>query len=282
MLDAAGSPLAVNDLPVRMADVPSGDGFGALLATPIRSGAVTHCVLNFFRPRGHDFMSGDVKLMEALAQQAAIMIENAELYRDLEALFLNTLKMLVQMIEARDEYTRGHSERVLAYAKAVGGAYGLSERELEDLGWSALLHDFGKIRVPDAIIKKPARLDPEEWTVMKRHPKDGADLLRPIAQLRGAIPGVELHHERWDGRGYPHGLREGQIPLQARIVSIVDAYDALTSNRAYRSPMSHREAVEELARNAGTQFDPETVALIQREFPEGFLPAEDVALPKAA
>ncbi|MCA9771302.1 MAG: HD domain-containing protein [Myxococcales bacterium] len=280
-VEGKSEPLVVNNLPTRCEDLEPGDDYSGLMVVPIRTAQKDLFMLNVFRGRGADFMSGDVKLMEALGRQAAIMIENADLFHELEALFLNTLAMLVNMIEARDEYTRGHSERVRSYSVSLGRAVGLSRQELRDLTWGSLLHDFGKVKVPDSIIKKPARLNPEEWAIIRQHPSVGAMLLRPIKQLQGAIPGVELHHERWDGKGYPHGLKGDQTPLQGRIVGIADAYDALASKRAYSDPMAHIDALAEIERNAGTQFDPELVGVLARAFPDRWEIPESEGEPEA-
>ncbi|MFN8516556.1 MAG: diguanylate cyclase [Chloroflexia bacterium] len=170
-----------------------------------------------------------------------------------------TLSAFSGMLDARDSETEGHSQRVVAYALAIGQALCLSARDLAAIEVGALLHDIGKVGIPDAILRKPGKLDPLEWEEMKRHPEIGYQLTSRIPFLDAASPLVLHHHERWDGEGYPSGLRGEDIPLAARIFAVADAYDALVSDRPYRSGRSHEQALEEIRRYAGTQFDPQIV-----------------------
>lgn len=170
------------------------------------------------------------------------------------------LLSLAAMIDAKSPYTRAHSERVSAYARAFGQRLGVSARELKIVTTGGRLHDLGKIGVPDSIINKPGRLDDDEWQAVRRHPEVGAEMLQPIAMMRPYVPVVRWHHENHDGSGYPDALAGDAIPLAVRIVKIADYYDAITSDRPYREPMSLREACATLESEAGRGFPAELVA----------------------
>ena len=183
----------------------------------------------------------------------------AELDSALEAIensYRMTLKALVQALETRDFETHGHSERVVTYSLRLGYELGLDKESLRDLELGALLHDIGKIGVPDAVLRKPAKLDEDEWNKMKLHPIHGQKILRNIPFLEGAARIVAQHHEKWDGSGYPVGMRGEDVDIGARIFSVVDAFDAMVSDRVYRKGCSYEDALAELERCAGTQFDP--------------------------
>jgi putative nucleotidyltransferase with HDIG domain len=185
--------------------------------------------------------------------------KTAELSRTLRALestYSQTLWSLVAALDAREHETGDHSQRVVRYTLAIARKLGVHERDLPDLGRGALLHDIGKIGVPDAILLKPAKLDEEEWRVMRRHPEIGYDILRSIGFLERSAEVVLSHQERFDGRGYPRGLAGEAIPITARIFAIADTYDAMTSDRPYRKALGAQRAREEIGRFAGTQFDP--------------------------
>ena len=182
-----------------------------------------------------------------------------ELDKALEAVensYRITLKALVQALETRDFETHGQSERVVTFSLRLGYELGLEKEALRDLELGALLHDIGKIGVPDAVLRKPAKLNEEEWAKMKLHPQHGQKILRNIPFLEGAARIVGQHHERWDGEGYPSGLRGEEIDIGARIFAVVDAFDAMVSDRVYRKGCPYADALEELERCAGTQFDP--------------------------
>jgi putative nucleotidyltransferase with HDIG domain len=176
--------------------------------------------------------------------------------RDLEASYSQTLWTLVAALDAREHETSDHSQRVVRYTLAVAARLGLPEQALPDIGRGALLHDIGKIGVPDAILLKPAPLTPDEWVEMRRHPQTGFNILRPIEFLQVPAEIVLSHQERFDGGGYPRALAGEQIPIGARIFAIADAFDAMTSTRPYRRGGSREQARAEIARCAGTQFDP--------------------------
>ena len=191
-----------------------------------------------------------------MARRAAAAIENARLYEDLRATFQQTIEGLAKAIDKMDRYTAGHSERVATYATHLAMRLGLSVEAMEIVRQSALMHDIGKIGCV-MNLNKPGKLTQDEYEVFKRHPAYGRDILDPIRFLHPLIPGVHLHHERWDGRGYPLGLKGNGVPLIARIISVADTYDAMTSDRAYRRALPHEVAVGEIERCSGSQFDPE-------------------------
>jgi response regulator RpfG family c-di-GMP phosphodiesterase len=202
------------------------------------------------------FDEGQRKLLSIVGTRAAAAIDNARLYLDLQASFQQTIQGLAQAIDKMDRYTAGHSERVATYAMMLARKLHLPPDVIEIVRQSALMHDIGKLGCV-LNLNKPGKLNPEEYEVFQKHPGFGRDILEPIKFLHPLIPGVHLHHERWDGRGYPLGLKGEHIPLIARIISVADTYDAMTSDRAYRKALPHEVAVTEVERCAGGQFDPE-------------------------
>ncbi len=203
--------------------------------------------------------SGEMKLLECLAAKLSSTLIHRQLQNELKDMLFNTVRCLVAAIEAKDAYTRGHSERVYELSIELGRRLGLSPADLQTLTWSSLLHDIGKIAIPGEILAKPGRLTDEEFEIIKTHPERGCVVLEPIPQLRAVLPGIRHHHERVDGRGYPDGLAGAEIPLLARIIAVADTYDAMVSTRAYRKPRSFEFAVDEVRRSAGTQLDPTIV-----------------------
>ena len=210
---------------------------------------------------GKRFDEGQRKLLSMIASRAAAAIDNARLYENLQANFRQTIQSLARTIDKMDHYTAGHSERVARYAMRLAEKLGMSPAEVEIVRQAALMHDIGKIGCV-LNLNKPSQLTQQEYEAFKRHPVLGRDILEPVQFLQPVIPGVHLHHERWDGRGYPLGLDKQEIPLLARIISVADTYDAMTSDRAYRRALPHEVAVDEMCRCAGSQFDPDVV----REF----------------
>lgn len=201
--------------------------------------------------------------------------------KQIEEMFVDALLSLANAIEARDGYTGGHVERVTRYAVSTAAELGLGGEALRQLWVGALLHDVGKIGVPDQILKKSAALTDDEYREMKRHPEIGAAIMERSAFLRPAIDGVLHHQERWDGRGYPFGLKGEEISLAGRILSVADTFDAIVTTRPYRSRQSVEAAVAELRRCAGTQFDPIVVEAFVRALGKGFPePGELPALPR--
>jgi putative nucleotidyltransferase with HDIG domain len=182
----------------------------------------------------------------------------------LEDSYRGTLRSLTAALEARDSETHGHSERVVSYSMRLGREYGLSPAEMKSLEFGSMLHDIGKIGVPDSILRKPANLIDEEWVRMREHPLHGQEILRGIEFLEGAARVVAQHHEKWDGSGYPLGLRDEEIDVCARIFAVADAFDAITSDRVYRRGKSYEAAVKELNSWSGKQFDPLVVEAFHR------------------
>lgn len=180
-------------------------------------------------------------------------------YKLLEQSALEAVESLNATVEARDPYTAGHSQRVQEIALEIGRQLNLSRGRLEALGLAGLFHDIGKLRVPDAVLTKPGPLTPEEFDLIKRHPDDGADIVGHLGRLRDVLPYIRHHHERWDGLGYPAGLAADEIPLEAAIVGLADAWDAMTTERPYSRARSTGEAAEEILRARGTQFAPSVV-----------------------
>ncbi len=252
-------PVAVNNLCDDVDLIPFADDFGSVLAVPVAIGDDYYGTLCVFNPVGIEVSSDAAMLMTSLARKAAAVIRNAKLYSQLNALFLNTVKTLVFVIEGKDAYTRGHSERVKTFSLMLAERLQLSPEARNRLNWSALLHDIGKINIPEAILKKPGRLTDAEWLVIKKHPTYGVELLRPIEQLADSLPEIEHHHERLDGTGYPCGLKGEDIPLGARIIAVADTFDALTSDRCYRPRFDPEQALGILREVAGTQLDADIV-----------------------
>ena len=205
--------------------------------------------------------------LERLVAERTAKLDQA--LADLESSYRATLRALIQALEARDHETHGHSERVVTFSLRLGYEMGLEPEQLRALEFGALLHDIGKIGVPDAILRKPASLTDEEWLRMRLHPLHGEQILRNIPFLAGAAKVVSQHHEKWNGSGYPLGLQAGDIDLNARIFAVVDAYDAIVSDRVYRTGQTYEEACGEITKSIGIQFDPEIVAAFLR------IPKED-------
>ena len=200
--------------------------------------------------------------LEELVEQRTVELDKA--LNSLEGAYRSTLKALTAALETRDSETHGHSERVVTYSLRLGREYGLSSIEMKSLEFGSLLHDIGKIGVPDSILRKPAKLTEEEWVRMREHPLHGQQILRGIEFLEGAARVVAQHHEKWDGTGYPFGLRQEEIDICARIFAVADAFDAITSDRVYRRGKPYEAAAQELDDWAGRQFDPKVVEAFHR------------------
>lgn len=207
--------------------------------------------------------------LEELVEQRTAELDRA--LNSLDYAYRSTLKALTSALETRDSETHGHSERVVTYSLRLGREYGLDERQMKALEFGSLLHDIGKIGVPDSILRKPGKLTEDEWVRMREHPGHGKQILRGIEFLEGAARVVAQHHEKWDGSGYPLGLHEEEIDVCARIFAVADAFDAMTSDRVYRRGRPYEDAAQELDDWAGKQFDAKVVAAFHR------VPREDWA-----
>jgi response regulator RpfG family c-di-GMP phosphodiesterase len=276
-IDIAKMQAELADLPFIRADgpkavayfatAPVGNTVSSIIATPLRMRSrVIGILIAVSFSRAKKFDEGQRKLLTMVSDRAAAAIENARLYEDLKATFRQTIRGLASAIDKMDRYTSGHSERVAAYAQILAIKLGLGEEQVEIVRQAALMHDIGKIGCV-LNLNKPGKLAQSDYEVFKQHPGFGKDILEPIKFLNPLIPGVHLHHERWDGNGYPLGLEKQGIPLVARIISVADTYDAMTSDRAYRRALPHDVAVTEIDRCCGSQFDPD----VGREFVEAIV-----------
>ena len=205
------------------------------------------------------FTSGEVKAASTLAGYISLAMENTRLNSEISGLSLNLLKSLAMAIDARDNYTRMHSMRVTRYAVIIGVHMGLSQDDIEILRRGSLLHDIGKIGIRDDILLKPGGLTEKEFEIFREHPGIGARILGPEGPLRLIVPLVLYNHERYDGNGYPHGLKGEDIPVGARIIAVADAFEAMTADRPYRRALSVEKAVLEIHQNTGSQFAPDIV-----------------------
>jgi len=243
----SGEELAVDDDPA-----------ARHIQMPLKIGQRTIGFFELGRAHG-DFSAEERRMLETLASQAAIAIENARLFERTQRTYYQTIRALAEALEARDAYTRGHSERVTRYALRIADAMGLPESERHMIEHAGLLHDIGKIGISDSILHKTSTLSAEDRATIQSHPLFGDQILGPIQFLHDVQEVVRHHHERYDGGGYPDGLAGDDIPLSARIVCVADAFDAMTSNRPYRAALSRGQAMSELRQERGRQFDPDVV-----------------------
>ncbi len=211
-----------------------------------------------------DFTNSDRKLTEVLANQLSSLSNTLLLMNSLREFNQQMAMALIEAVEAKDPYTRGHSERVHYLSMEIGRAMDLPADELDDLHWGSLLHDVGKIGIPDAILCKPSRLTKDEHTFIMVHPERSYEILRHIKHLEKAVLGARHHQEMYDGTGYPHGLKGERIPLHGRIIAVADTYDSITSSRAYRAGRSHEMAMKEIDRVTGTQLDDSIVKVFKQ------------------
>ncbi|MCM8759591.1 MAG: HD-GYP domain-containing protein, partial [Candidatus Omnitrophica bacterium] len=215
-------------------------------------------ILRFYS-KGTIFEERELKLLSAFGTQIGIALENAKLIQQLHDSYISSIRSLVNSLEAKDSYTKNHSEQVAYYAVAIGRALGLKGEELESLRNAAYLHDIGKLGIKDEIISKSGSLSEEEFEIIKKHPLITKEILKPLKVKKEEIEACIYHHERIDGTGYPEGLSGDQIPLLARILTVADALSAMISERPYRKKMEMEKALEELKRNSGIQFDKKIV-----------------------
>lgn len=224
---------------------------------------------------------GGTKEISALSSSFNHMATQIELYieRLIQAatenkeLFLNSIRMIAAAIDAKDPYTRGHSERVCNYSLAIGKELGFSNVEMEELRISAMLHDVGKIGVDDRVLRKPTALNEDEFSLIKSHPFKGAQIMEPVPQLKKIIPGIKYHHENWSGGGYPDGIKGDDIPLIARIIAVADTFDAMTTDRPYQKAMTPKYAAEKIRSLTGKRFDPKVVEAFLKAFEKGEIDA---------
>lgn len=238
--------------------------YGWLLAlnkNPCKSKFAAHGMSSLKTLGLDEFGTIEASLLEAAAGMLATHAANVQLFSDQQDLTVSVIRSLINVVDARDKYTCGHSDRVALMAKALARVSGLSAEEQKTIYLSGLLHDIGKVAVPDEILLKAGRLEPSEMAIIQQHSERGVEILKHIRQLESVLPGVLHHHEAVDGSGYPHGLRGEEIPLMGRLIAVVDAFDAMTTNRPYRDARSHAEAVDILKNGAGTQWDKELVSV---------------------
>jgi putative nucleotidyltransferase with HDIG domain len=209
----------------------------------------------------------DMQLLRSLAALVAEAVSNAHMEERQRTTFLMTLETLAKSLEARDVYTRGHSQRVSEVSLMIGERMGLTPEALEELRVGTILHDIGKIGVPDSILNKPGRLTDEEFGIMKSHPVIGYEICQPLGLSEGVLMIIRNHHEKLDGSGYPDGLKGGELPLSLRIVCVADAFDAMSSSRPYRDVMAMSRVLAELSAGAGVQFDPVVVEMLKELLP---------------
>jgi len=233
--------------------------FGPYLVVAVRSEAESIGTLTLLRRKtGQDrsFSEDDVRVLMGIAEIAGSAIRRGRLQQSLEQSYIEMVLALARAVDARDSYTGDHSERIAARAVATARALGCTDDETQTIHWAALLHDIGKLSVPDQILKKPSPLTAAEWDVMREHPTIGEQILRPIERMHGVAAIIRHHHERWDGTGYPDRLQGDEIPLGARILAVADAYSAIIDTRAYDAGRPKNEAIAEIRQCASTQFDP--------------------------
>lgn len=280
--------VAQNDQPLLIEDVSRDDRFSkkidetltqktkSLICVPLKVKERTIGVMEVINKRGdRTFTERDMVLFKPLSAQAAVAIERAKLYEDLEDMYISTVKSLAAAIDAKDPYTRGHSERVTRFSMLIAKELGLDDKTQRDVQLCGLLHDVGKIGVPISVLRKKDKLTDEDWKHIRRHPVLGAEIVSPIAQLKELIPNIRHHHERYDGKGYPGKLKGEDIPLISRIIAVADTFDALTSERPYRNGLADKAAAEEMEVVKGTQLDPACVEAFLAGYRKGFVMREE-------
>ena len=257
-----GKPLIVNDVKRNRnfhgsIDDTTGFATKSLLCVPLMTNQKTIGVLEVLnRLDGKDFDESDVHILVPVGVTAAMAIDNTKLQQTILDAYKNTIIALVGIIDTKDPYTRGHSQRVMEYSLLAGSALFLPPEKMEILEYAGILHDIGKVVIDSQILNKPEKLNPLEWDIMREHPAVGAKLLKNIPFLEKMSKVVLHHHERYDGSGYPAGLKEEGIPLEARLIAVADAFDTMTTNRPYRAALGDQYAINELKKGIGTQFCP--------------------------
>jgi putative nucleotidyltransferase with HDIG domain len=210
-----------------------------------------------------EYIPDELDLFKSICTSAATGLENARLYGELQATYLSTIKVLVSTIEAKDSYTRGHTDRVAEYARLIAEEMRLSKRDIEIVCFGAALHDIGKLGVYENILNKPGELTEQEWDIVRSHPEVGANIIKNMKFLESACDLVRHHHERLDGKGYPDHLKGNEISVGARIVAVADSFDAMTSDRPYRQAYSLEESIDQL-KIQSEKFDQDIVAYVEK------------------
>jgi HD-GYP domain-containing protein (c-di-GMP phosphodiesterase class II) len=264
---AGDGPVVIDDIASEALSFPQyvrRERFRSLVGVPLTSGRRRIGMLTLYMRKLCDVRDSLIPVVSLVAGVAATIVENSQLLKRLEKNYFSTVEALAAAIEAKDPYTRGHSKRVTQYAIVLAERLNVSGGTMKDLQYGSMLHDIGKIGVRGQILNKRGRLTPEEYKIIKRHPIIGERIIDRVDFLQGAKPVVRSHHERFDGTGYPDGLRDEEIPLLARIVAVVDFFDALTSERPYRPAFSPEQTRLFIKEGIGSDFDP----LIAKEFLE--------------
>ena len=264
VIEAGGTDLHSGLLPIP-------EDLQSLISFPLKTPSRTIGVLNLARAAGRDTFSNlDLEIINVLASQASISIENVRLYHNIRDNYLKTIRAFALAVEAKDEYTHGHSENVMKYTIVLARHLGLPDQEIELVKYAGLLHDIGKIGISELILNKPGKLTTQEFEEIKRHPELGARIIADVPFLKSLVPLVLHHHEFFGGGGYPSGIAGNEIPFGARILSVSDAYEAMTSNRPYRKSLPQEVAFSILMQERGRQFDPHVVdAFLDLMRPDG-------------
>ena len=269
MVAATGKSLIINDVKKSKQwkeefDRESDFKTKNLLNFPLTSGGKVIGVIQLLNKK-EGFTNQDLRLLSILGAPISIALENAKLYSRIKKIFKETSLSLATAIEKRDPYTGGHTKRVLTYSSIIGKSLGLADAELEQLELSAILHDIGKIGIPDAILRKKELLNEEERKIIEKHPLIGAEIVMEIEGMEKILGGIKYHHERCNGSGYPEGLSCNKIPLFAKIIAVADVFDALTTERPYKKAMSFEEALIYLWEKKGTEFWPPAIKALKEE-----------------
>lgn len=231
----------------------------AMCAPLVNRGKVLGVIYVDSADRANLYTRDDLALLSAMALKAATSLDNARLYEDLRNLFYSTVETLIRAIQARDRYTSGHSARVSRYALLIADKFGFNNKQKHELYLAAMLHDIGKIGIPDALLNREGKLTEAQMQRIRSHVKVGASMLKALGEMNPIVPLILHHHEAWNGSGYPDGLSGEEIPLMSRILAVADAYDAMTSDRPYRRALSVPDTVDEIRRFSGVTFDPKVV-----------------------
>jgi len=245
-------------------------GFMGFVCAPIVKSGTSVGILALFSKEPRPYTRREQAFIQAICNQIGIALNRAQLIERIQEMSFESVRSLVEAIEIRDPHTRGHSVQVAELAVSVARRMDFNRKELRYIVFAGLLHDVGKIAVPEVILQKKMKLNEEEWKIIKQHPVYSAQVVEPILELRHIVNWIRHHHERWDGHGYPEGRQGSQIPLPSRILAVCDTYSAMTSDRPYRKALSDGDATQEIERVSGTQLDPEVVGVFLELHKYGF------------